>query len=365
MNLVPRQRKILELITSKPEVAKYVRSFTWTLVWKDTWDDYHHETLLEDIDHQTWNVFARLTSVTHLDLASIHTIWEEPITRQNPSILFPKVTSLRLLGWMHRDLIKSILNSLDRPKLRSLSLDFLEDQGSHPSGYPMSADYAEEHSNPTEWQHLTHLPSDTIPDELLQRQETGRAAIFPGPSWYPMRLLTSPNAAPLSPLTHLHLTIPSLAPNVDLRNTYTLFHSTASLIRESSPTLKSLTIILDEAHTHYSTWEGTCGTSRLRYRGLYRPWYIRMTAIFLKILLEAIEESVFPDLEEMRFEGFHLLGYAAAKEELLGGVREMIESCRFGDVDFTGKKLVSGRMGWVGFDGCREGDFEEEALRDS
>ncbi|TKA21852.1 hypothetical protein B0A50_08521 [Salinomyces thailandicus] len=96
-SLVPRQRDFLRLITAQPALAKHVKSFTWTLVWRDEWTEYDNMPLL-DIDLQTWNVFVRLFNVTHLDLASIHEDWYDDISRNNPTRLFPKVTDLRLLG---------------------------------------------------------------------------------------------------------------------------------------------------------------------------------------------------------------------------------------------------------------------------
>ncbi len=58
-SLVPRQRAFLHLVTAQPNLGKYVKSFTWILVWRDTWRDYDRSSLL-DIDRETWNVFVRL-----------------------------------------------------------------------------------------------------------------------------------------------------------------------------------------------------------------------------------------------------------------------------------------------------------------
>lgn len=92
-NLVPRQRAFLRLITVRPELAKYVKSLRWTLIWLD-----FKERCLTDIDRQTWYVFSRMTNVSKLDFASLHDVSDDDYVRQNPSRLFPAVTHLRLLG---------------------------------------------------------------------------------------------------------------------------------------------------------------------------------------------------------------------------------------------------------------------------
>lgn len=121
-NLVSRQRAFLRLMTDRPRLASYVKSFTWTLIWLDFDEDE-----LTEIDRETWSVFSRMVQVTHLDLASLHRIDNDEYIRQNPAVLFQKVRDLRLLGWMHRGLVRALLTSLDPHKLRSLRLDYLED----------------------------------------------------------------------------------------------------------------------------------------------------------------------------------------------------------------------------------------------
>lgn len=132
-NLVARQRAFLCLLTEKPHLAVHVRHLTWTLIWQDVGEDS-----ITDIDRQTWSVFCRVVNVTTLDLASLHEVWEEPYIRQNSERLFSAVTELRLVGWMHRGLVKAIIGALDASKLRSLCLDWLEDEGSMPNGGLMS-----------------------------------------------------------------------------------------------------------------------------------------------------------------------------------------------------------------------------------
>ncbi|KAK6432914.1 hypothetical protein LTR95_010906, partial [Oleoguttula sp. CCFEE 5521] len=138
-NLVPRQRAFLRLLVKRPELSKHVQSFTWTLIWLDFDDE---EGLLE-IDLHTWEVFSGLTNVKTLDLGSLHDVWDQEYTRRSPRSLFSAVTDLRLLGWMHRGLIKAILGSLNLRTLKSLELDYLQDDGALLNGAPMSSRFAE------------------------------------------------------------------------------------------------------------------------------------------------------------------------------------------------------------------------------
>lgn len=185
-NLVTRQRAFLRLITSRPGLTKHIQSFTWTLIW---WDFGEHQ--LQEIDLQTWNVFERMSNVTYLDLASLHEVSQETYVRQNPTTLFPAVTDLRLLGWMHRGLVKAIILSLDARRLRSLRLDYLQDEGALPDGTPLDPDTAVEYAHSARKTESTHTFNDdtAFDDEAFHGQETGKLFVFPGPMWFPLRLL--------------------------------------------------------------------------------------------------------------------------------------------------------------------------------
>lgn len=218
-SLVPRQRAFLGLITERPELAMHVKAFTWTLVWIDFDEDG-----LTDMDLQTWDVFNRLQNVTRLDLASLHNISDQPYIRQTPAGLFPAVTHLRLVGWMHRGLVKAILASLDANKLGCLKLDHLQDEGALPNGEPIPQDLATKHS---------HHPGDPygdegIDDNLWARQERGDAAIFPGPMWFPLRFLRQ---RCLGSMKHLHIKLGPFADTLDQRNDITMFHETTKFIK--------------------------------------------------------------------------------------------------------------------------------------
>lgn len=219
-NLVTRQRAFLRLMTHHPELARHVKAFTWTLVWMDFDDDS-----LTDIDLHTWVIFGRMQNVARLDLASLHYIGDQPYIRQAPARLFPAVTHLRLVGWMHRGLVRAIVTSIDATKLRSLKLDRLQDEGALPDGGPMQQDVAWEYAS----DHRGDPYSDQgIDDDLWARQERGHAAIFPGPMWFPLRLLRQYR---LAAMAHLEIRLGSFDLRLDERNQITMFHETAQFIR--------------------------------------------------------------------------------------------------------------------------------------
>lgn len=171
-NLVARQRSFLRLMLGRPELCLQVKKFTWTLIWLDFYDDD-----LTDIDLQTWHILGQLTNVTQLDLASIHNIGWCQYIRQNPTRLFPSVTDLRLVGWMHRGLVRAIISSLETTKLQSLNLHHLQDEGALPDGRTMPAEVAEKYFHQWDSDYETGIAND-----LWERQERGDSAIFPGPS---------------------------------------------------------------------------------------------------------------------------------------------------------------------------------------
>lgn len=218
-NLVPRQRAFLHLMIDRPELVVHIKSFTWTLIWKD-----FDEGSLTDIDLRTWEIFNRMQNVTQLDLASLHDISDQPYIRQHPSKLFPAITHLRLVGWMHRGLVKAILAGLDSTKLQSLELDHLQDEGALPNGVPIPQDLAQEHV-PGRGDPYT---DQDIDDELWMRQERGEAVIFPGPMWFPLRFLRQ---KPISLMAHLHVKLGCLTDNMDERNATTMFRDFAEFIK--------------------------------------------------------------------------------------------------------------------------------------
>ncbi|SMY18719.1 unnamed protein product [Zymoseptoria tritici ST99CH_1A5] len=261
-SLVSRQRSFLRLITDRPTLAKHVKSFTWTLVWghvgaKRTDREDEAEPTLLPIDRQTWNIFFAIINVTTLDLASIHDVWEDKLIRQSPPCLFPSVRDLRLCGWMHRGLVRAILDSIDTSKLHSLKLDSLDDEGALPGGGPIEQGTAFYFSKNINQGLISVYEELVIDDDLFERQEQSVAAIFPGPMWFPLRVLSSATSGSLSTI---RLKVSPFDGEIDIRNYYTLFRQAASLIRNASSTLKSLTIIFGESLYLYNLRSERYGT---------------------------------------------------------------------------------------------------------
>jgi hypothetical protein len=353
-NLVSRQRAFLRLVTDKPELARYVNSFTWTLIWLD-FDEYD----LKEIDRQTWNVFSRMVNVTRLDLASLH--WadeyiEDEYIRQNPPVLFPNVRDLRLLGWMHRGLVRGIVTSLEPQKLRSLKLDYLVDEGAFPNGEPLGEDSAIRHAHSAKMNSAGPRlrpeainGSEVYHDDLIRHQETGQAFIFPGPMWLPLHLLS---AHAMASLTHLQVKVPPFSVETDLRSYNTMSHQTAMFVTKTKETLKSLIIVFDEFMNLYANPSvKLCGTGRALHDNYHRPWSIKMAKLFLEQQLAVLNDNAFPQLEEIRFEGFDVLENAnpqdAARAEL-AGVLQLVRDTRFTNASFTDIPSVQGRRSYQG-----------------
>ncbi|KAH8590602.1 hypothetical protein B0O99DRAFT_301725 [Bisporella sp. PMI_857] len=202
--LVRRQRSFLRTITEcSDEHAPLVRSFSWTLKWLDCDDDPY---ALSQIDRQVWTVFSRLTNVESLDLASLAMEEiDDPYVRQIPSSLslFPRVTRLRLMGWIPHDLVGTILRSIDLSKLESLSLSMLQEEGKVPDGSPMPENINKEGWDEP-WRKILrrYSASDNTVDSSLM----AAGIIFPGPMWLPI----VPLIGKLLSLQHLQIQIPPL-----------------------------------------------------------------------------------------------------------------------------------------------------------
>jgi len=361
-NLVTRQRAFLRLVVGKPQLAKYVRLFTWTLIWLD-----FNEQDLTEIDLQTWDVFARLVNVTHLDLASLHRDVDDGYIRQNPAVLFPKVRDLRLLGWMHRGLVRAVITSLDPCKLQSLALDYLEDEGALPNGESIGYDIATSFAH-----HAGHTNTVVHPDpkatdgsgiyhdDLILRQETGQAFIFPGPMWLPLYLLSS---HAMGSLTRLQVKVRPFDMHIDLRSYQTLFQQTASFVLKIRETLQTLVIVFDHRYgcPDTTSW---CGTGRHQSRTRHR-WCIKMAKLFLRQMLAVLNENAFPQLEDIRFEGFVLLKDAdpyEATDAEVDGLFRSIESCRFTNASFIDVPSVQCRQSYHGHDRSSDGDHKYDEL---
>ncbi|KAM5442735.1 hypothetical protein MferCBS31731_002119 [Microsporum ferrugineum] len=322
VNLVPQQRAFLRLMTDRPELALCVKSLKWTLVWID-WE----EEALAEIDYELWNVFARFTNVRHLDLASIHNLYylyDQPFIRRNPPRLFPAVTHLRLVGWMHRGLVDAIIDALDPTTLHTLILDHLQDEGAFPDGTPIAQDIASEHACSLKNRSRGDTYRGSITANLYRRQQVGEAAIFPGPMWTALRTLS---ARRCTSLVRFECKIPPVHQDIDLRNYYTWFDDTVSFLSNVRQTLRSLTVTFGECPL--LTRHSRCGTARNLSR-IALHHNIHIVADFLRVLLPALSHPDFSCLGNLYFQGFSILNKAGSygvQNLELDDVRELSRRC--------------------------------------
>ncbi|KAK2813859.1 hypothetical protein FQN50_000260 [Emmonsiellopsis sp. PD_5] len=246
LTLLPRQRLFIRLISSCPDFASYVRSFTWTLLWIG--DKGNEDSQINA--NELWDVFSRLTNVHQLDLASLHCGSQTSYVHGTPPRLFPAVTHLRLVGWMHRGLVDAIVTSLNPKTLRSLDLHYLQDEGALPDGTPIDKRLARFHArNSRNCGDFRDIMSYrvSISEELYQRQRTGSAWIFPGPMWTPLHQLSTSRC---TTLTTLELRVIPLISILDTRNYFRYFDEVAKLLSTVSTALQTLTIIFADNHTN-------------------------------------------------------------------------------------------------------------------
>ncbi|KAK2767032.1 hypothetical protein FQN54_006350 [Arachnomyces sp. PD_36] len=320
LKLVTRQRAFLSLMTRRPDLASLVQSFTWTLVWRD-----FEEESLADIDYELWNVFSGLNNVRQLDLASIHQIDDEPFIRKNPLRLFPGVTNLRLLGWMHRGLVDAIINSLDPASLCTLRLDYLQDEGALPNGDPMARDLAIEYActGRNKGYNIGNPSRDGIPEELYERQKSGLACVFPGPMWAALRRLSSRSC---TSLTKFELKIPAFDYDIDMRNYFSCFHETAQFLSTVNQTLRSLTIVFGDSRITYGSKSDGADVTKARSR----LQNILLATSLLRSLVPVLEHTDFPALTDVLIRGLRILGTDNPREvrqSTVNEARELMRNC--------------------------------------
>jgi len=197
--LLPAQRSFLRTLCEYPDYAKYIRSFTWTLIWYDEHAKEEPRAMTE-IDYHTWDVFSRMERVETLDLAAIalDKSWDD-YCREPPPTLFPRVTDLRLVGWFPHKIVVNIFNSIDLSKLRALRLDSLQEEGRDSNGSPVSEDFNKQH-----WE-------DQKRAQLCEDRRKGvtpadDGIIYPGPMWIPFL----PLIGRFTSLQSLEIAIPPL-----------------------------------------------------------------------------------------------------------------------------------------------------------
>lgn len=122
-----RQQMFFDAIKRHPNYGRYVFKLVWTFI-------SHWEA--EDEERQTteapmWETFKILHNVRHLDFGSLACIRERIAP---PSLLFPRVTHLRLSGQMTFALVRAFIDALDPRQLISLECDNLQDFGQDQDG---------------------------------------------------------------------------------------------------------------------------------------------------------------------------------------------------------------------------------------
>ncbi|KAK2801314.1 hypothetical protein FQN51_005414 [Onygenales sp. PD_10] len=300
LTLLPRQHLFLRLISSRPDLASYVKSFTWTLLWiGDKGSEDSHINA-----NELWDVFSHLTNVRQLDLASLHCGSQNYYVHNPPPRLFPAVTHLRLVGWMHRGLVNAIVTSLNPTALRALDLHYLQDEGSFPDGNPISKKLAWAHARDARRGDFSGIMISrvSISEELYQRQRTGSAWIFPGPMWTPLHHLSTSRC---TTLTTLELRIIPLVSVLDTPNYFRYFDEVAKLLSTVSTTLQTLIILFADSHTNVG----------LSYKSAFHMCYSRaqgfsvvnMADDFLRTILPGLVSADFPALTSATIQGFHML----------------------------------------------------------
>lgn len=189
-----------------------------------------------------------------------------------------------------------------------------------------------------------------IAEELFQRQESGKACIFPGPMWYPLRLL-SVGVPP--PLRRLEVKIPPYHRDIDLRNYHTIFQETAQTIRKARETLETLVLYFGNEPGHYNTEPDAsgCGHSNSIFRSRTRPSSTEFAARFLKRVLEVFHTDEFPLLRVVDVRGFNILekggGFMGSNE--VETALSLARSCSRVDIAWTEKSCVDHHWVWCGF----------------
>ncbi|KAK4613789.1 hypothetical protein CLAFUW4_09720 [Fulvia fulva] len=348
-----RQRTFLRLMTAKPELARHVHNLTWTFFWQD-----ENEKGPTALDRETWNVFSRLENVTSPDLAQYTNVdaCHDPLVRQNPPRMFPRVTSLRLEGWMHRRLVTAIMTSICPSKLRSLKLDGLNDEGLLPDGHSMVVQIERQYARDIS----RARPGDLSPfdDDMVQRQKLGSACSFSGPTWYPLRYLAGFR---LDSLSTLDVQLSPLSGRDD-RNYLTLFQGVADVLRTARQSLTFVRIAFGESPQHHGPISSGCGNARAGWVR-YQPQCVAMASIFSLYVLPVLCDEHFPRLAKHDCEGFRLikdLGGDPRNLERGDSIREYQQALLLPDVSIMAKACVDYR--WIGQHGISDHHPHPESL---
>ena len=163
-DLARRQHKLLSEVLDRPYLGSLIHDFTWTIRSYCDPDGYWPGQMTKDAvypDTQMWKAFQSMTNVTKLDLACYQETWDWVYLRQPPRVFFPAVTNLCLSGIMYRQIVESIVNSVNLSHLEHLSLDSLQDPGRSGDEYP----YKRSTNGAANW-NSTEPPRDTEETKL-------------------------------------------------------------------------------------------------------------------------------------------------------------------------------------------------------
>lgn len=131
--LAAKQQAFLHDVSVTPTIGRLVHDLTWTIRKR-----HFEEKGGEDLDEHLWQVFGTMTNVRTLDLCCLQNMWDWDYLRKPPNILFPLVTRLRLSGIMYRQIVETIVRSINLERLEELSFDNLQDPGHYKHIYPYS-----------------------------------------------------------------------------------------------------------------------------------------------------------------------------------------------------------------------------------
>ena len=155
--MIRRQHSFLITLLMHPGYGRYVRSFTWTLIFasdiKGEGARLPAEKILQYPETKIWEAFRSMVNIEKLDLASLH-YYYKPYLLECPSSLFSSASSIRLLGRFSFRLASAIVHAVDATKLKQLSLDDVQDWGQYADGTPTPASEGRnlnrrtEHQNP-------------------------------------------------------------------------------------------------------------------------------------------------------------------------------------------------------------------------
>ncbi|MCJ1470439.1 hypothetical protein MMC07_009084 [Pseudocyphellaria aurata] len=127
LNSCIRQRQLACTLACHPEYGKHVRVLKAALCLPRPADDHH---LVEfNADKMFWRAMQSLTQVRRAEVGyrdGFGSYLTEP-AEQTPCCLFQSATSVRLIGHLQYNLVKSILRSINPATLKNLSLDMVQE----------------------------------------------------------------------------------------------------------------------------------------------------------------------------------------------------------------------------------------------